>query len=121
MISLDREKSLAYLIGEAKRRSDTMRWWPMMRCFSPCRTDDGCRGSVVPLSQAPAGRRLLVQRIEGGRNLCARMAALGIYPGAEVEVLCAGCDRPCLIKVHGSTLSLGAGVSNKILVCGQPA
>lgn len=99
-----------------------MRWWSMTtRCCSPCRSDEACRGSMIPLSQAPSGKRLLVQRIEGGRNLCARMAALGIYPGAELEVLCAGCDRPCLVKVHGSTLSLGAGVSNKILVCGPSA
>ncbi len=98
-----------------------MKGWSMFKCFSRCGTEGVGRDSVVPLSQAPAGRRLLVQRIEGGRNLCARMAALGIYPGAELEVLCAGCNRPCLVKVHGSTLSLGAGVSNKILVCSRPA
>ncbi len=98
-----------------------MRWWFMSRCGSPCARDKVCPAPVFPLSQAPSGKRLLVQRIEGGRNLCARMAALGIYPGAELEVLCAGCDRPCLVKVHGSTLSLGAGVSNKILVCAGSA
>lgn len=98
-----------------------MKGWSMFKCFSRCETEGGFGDSVVPLSQAPAGRRIVVQRIEGGRNLCARMAALGIYPGAEIEVLCAGCDRPCLVKVHGTTLSLGAGVSNKILVCGRPA
>ena len=70
----------------------------------------------VPLSQAQPGKRLKVRRIDGGRRLCARMASLGIYPGAEVELICAGCNCPCLVKVHGSTLSLGAGVSSKILV-----
>jgi ferrous iron transport protein A len=44
------------------------------------------------------------------------MAALGIYPGAELELLCAGCDSPCLVRVRGGTLSLGKGVSDKILV-----
>ncbi|ROR01832.1 FeoA family protein [Desulfosoma caldarium] len=96
-----------------------MRWWSMtMQCCSSHPRDESFRGSTIPLSMAPSGTRLLVRRIEGGRKLCARMAALGIYPGAELEVLCAGCDRPCLVKVHGSTLSLGAGVSSKILVCG---
>lgn len=98
-----------------------MRWSTMTQWCSPRGSDGGCSGRMMPLSQAPSGKRLLVQRIEGGRNLCARMAALGIYPGAELEVLCAGCDRPCLVKVHGSTLSLGAGVSNKILVCPHSA
>lgn len=98
-----------------------MRWWPMKRCVSPCPNGELCANSAIPLSQAPSGTKLLVRRIDGGRHLCARMAALGIYPGAEVEVLCAGCNCPCLIKVHGSTLSLGAGVSNKIYVCGHSA
>jgi ferrous iron transport protein A len=44
------------------------------------------------------------------------MAAMGIYPGVEIELLCGGCGCPCLVRVHGGTLSLGAGVSEKILV-----
>lgn len=72
--------------------------------------------NVLPLSDAPAGKPLKVKSIGGGRHLCARMAAMGIYPGVEMEVLCAGCGSPCLVRVHGGTLSLGAGVSRKILV-----
>ncbi|WP_170920256.1 FeoA family protein [Desulfacinum hydrothermale] len=79
--------------------------------------ENGC-GKLIPLSHARSGSRLKVRRIDGGRRLCARMAALGIYPGAELELVCAGCDCPCLVKVHGSTLSLGAGISRKILVSG---
>ncbi|NLI82377.1 MAG: ferrous iron transport protein A [Deltaproteobacteria bacterium] len=71
---------------------------------------------VLPLSRAPQGCRIRVEGIDGGRQLCARMAALGIYPGVEMELLCASCGSPCLIKLRGSTLSLGAGVSEKILV-----
>lgn len=98
-----------------------MGWWTNGRgCFGLMSRESGCDG-LVPLSHARPGTRLKVRRIEGGRKLCARMAALGIYPGAEVELVCAGCDCPCLVKVHGSTLSLGAGVSNKILVSGLSA
>jgi len=71
---------------------------------------------LLPISHVEPGRRVKVKRIEGGRNLCARMAALGIYPGSELELLCAACDAPCMVRVHGGTLSLGAGVSRKILV-----
>lgn len=70
----------------------------------------------LPLSHVQVGKRVKVKKIQGGRHLCARMAAMGIYPGVEVELLCAGCDSPCLVRVHGGTLSLGAGVSQKILV-----
>lgn len=77
---------------------------------------DGEGGSLVPLSHAAAGKRVKVASIAGGRCLCARMAALGIYPGVEMELLCSGCGAPCLIRIHGGTLSLGAGMSEKILV-----
>ncbi|MCE5242141.1 MAG: ferrous iron transport protein A [Desulfobacteraceae bacterium] len=72
--------------------------------------------SALPLCNARSGRRLKVACIEGGRRLCARMASMGIYPGVEMEVLCSGCGSPCLVRVHGGTLSLGAGVSEKIMV-----
>ena len=89
--------------------------WKQKDCSPCCKTDvsDLC---ALPLSDARAGQRCKVAGIEGGRHLCARMAAMGIYPGVEMEVVCAGCNRPCLVRVHGCTLSLGAGLSDKILV-----
>ena len=82
-----------------------------------CTCEADARGSSsTPLCQAPSGERLKVKCIEGGRQLCSRMAAMGIYPGSEMELLCSGCGCPCLVRVHGSTLSLGAGVSEKIFV-----
>lgn len=70
----------------------------------------------IPLADARPGRRCRVASIEGGRNVCARMAAMGIYPGVEMEIICSGCHSPCLVKVHGGTLSLGQGVAEKIMV-----
>lgn len=81
-----------------------------------CGRDRANGNGLLSLAEAKPGRPLQVKLIEGGRSLCARMAALGIYPGVELELLCSGCGAPCLIKVRGSTLSLGAGVSNKIKV-----
>lgn len=75
-----------------------------------------CCAVSLRLSDAPAGTRLKVASIAGGRRLCARMAAMGIYPGVEMELVCAGCGSPCLVRVHGGTLSLGAGISQNILV-----
>jgi ferrous iron transport protein A len=83
------------------------------KCCNPTRF---AGGQSLALNSAPAGQRFKVTAIDGGRHLCARMAAMGIYPGAEMELVCAGCGSPCLIRVHGGTLSLGAGVSDKILV-----
>ncbi len=78
--------------------------------------ESGSAASVTPLSSARSGGRVKVKCIQGGRNLCARMAALGIYPGSEIDLVCSGCGCPCLVRVHGCTVSLGAGVSEKILV-----
>jgi len=81
-----------------------------------CSGMDGGDSCALLLSDARAGQRCKVAGIEGGRHLCARMAAMGIYRGVEMEVVCAGCNCPCLVRVHGCTLSLGSGLSNKILV-----
>ena len=76
--------------------------------------DRGC--DRTPLCHAKAGKKVKVACVEGGRKLCSRMASMGIYPGAEVEIVCGGCGCPCLVRVSGATVSLGAGISDKIFV-----
>ncbi|MCX7822466.1 MAG: ferrous iron transport protein A [Syntrophobacterales bacterium] len=71
---------------------------------------------LKPLSVADPGKKFKVCRILGGRSACARLAHMGIYPGVEVELLCGGCNAPCIVKVHNVTISLGHGISQKILV-----
>jgi ferrous iron transport protein A len=93
----------------------------MFGCFGHkkqclCPRGQCSENALLPLADAQAGKRMKVSRVCGGRCLCAHMAALGIYPGTELELLCAGCGAPCLVRVNGGTLSLGAGVSQKILV-----
>ena len=46
--------------------------------------------------------------VNGDRRTCARMANLGLLPGTEVELLCSGGGRQCMIKVNGGTISLDA-------------
>jgi ferrous iron transport protein A len=69
----------------------------------------GC-GSV-PLCKAEAGKTVKVASVRGKREICARMAALGIYPGVELQLLCSGS-----VRVNGGVLSLGRDISDKILV-----
>jgi ferrous iron transport protein A len=76
-------------------------------CGSSC--DSECR--AMPLCQAKTGKRVKVTCVHGERGLCARMAALGIYPGVEMHLLCSGC-----VRVNGGILSLGKDISDKILV-----
>ena len=81
----------------------------------------GCRRRMhcdeeQPLAQAGCGRRLKVCRVGGGRGICARMASMGIFPGQEVELVCAADRSRCLIRLNGSTVSLGDGAAENILV-----
>lgn len=84
-------------------------------CFSS-NDGSGPNSARFPLCDLKSGGKVRVACIQGGRSLCARMAALGIYPGVEMQLLCSGCGCPCLVRVNGGTLSLGAGISDKILV-----
>ncbi len=70
----------------------------------------------VPLAEAGCGRRLKICRIVGGRRQCARMAAMGIFPGQEVELVCAADQARCLVRLNGSTVSLGDGAAENIVV-----
>jgi ferrous iron transport protein A len=67
--------------------------------------------ALMPLCKAEAGKKVKVAGVNGERGLCARMAALGIYPGVEMHLLCNGC-----VRVNGGVLSLGRDISDKILV-----
>jgi len=89
-------------------------WKLNQRCT--CKEMKTAHCTTHALCDAKAGKLLKVSGITGGRHLCARMASMGIYPGVEMELLCAGCGSPCVIRVHGGTLSLGSGISENILV-----
>ncbi len=72
---------------------------------------------ALPLSRACAHGRVKICRISGDRRLCARMADLGILPGREMELLCAGGGgHHCMVRVNGGTISLDSLTTANILV-----
>jgi len=73
-----------------------------------------CHEQRCPLSMAPDSRRLRICRVGGDRRFCARMAALGVLPGRELELLRGG--EHCLVRLNGGTVCLDQGVSEQILV-----
>ena len=56
-----------------------------------------------------------VQRIESGRQMLARINALGILPNAQLTVIQNTSCGPILIKINDSTVSLGRGIASKII------
>lgn len=70
----------------------------------------------MPLPEACCNGRMRVCAINGDRQTCAKMANLGVLPGSELELLCKGGGKQCMIKINGGTLSLDAPTAAHILV-----
>lgn len=69
-----------------------------------------------PLCRFQPGDRVRVEDLEGCRQARAKLYAMGLTPGTELEVVSAG-RGPCRLKVRGTDLVLGHGLSRKIFAC----
>jgi Fe2+ transport system protein FeoA len=85
-----------------------------------CRRNKQCgeqaHQAATPLSESCCSSRMRVCAVTGDRQICARMATLGILPGSELELLCKGDGQHCMIKINGATISLDALAASAILV-----
>lgn len=70
------------------------------------------------LAMALPGQRLRITGHRGGRMLRARLLALGLNMGQEVEIL-QNNRGLIIIGINGSRIALGRGISQKILA--EPA
>ncbi len=70
----------------------------------------------MPLSQVNEGTRAVLKSIDGGRQLRGRLAALGLLPGAELEVVQNSGRGPFVLAVRGSRIVIGRGMASRILV-----
>lgn len=97
------------------------------RVFSPGRTQDGgaprnghneqgSAASIISLRELPAGDTGRVMELTGGHGLVARLAALGLTPGALVTVLQNPGHGPLIVLVRESRLVLGRGEAGHVAV-----
>jgi ferrous iron transport protein A len=70
----------------------------------------------MPLSALSEGRRAILKSITGGRQLRGRLAAMGLLPGAELEVVQNSGHGPFVIMVKGSRIVIGRGMASRIEV-----
>jgi len=70
----------------------------------------------MPLSAVAVGQRVRVRTIDAGGGLEARLAAMGLLPGVELEVIRNPMSGPFIIEVKGTRLVLGRGMARKIEV-----
>ena len=83
---------------------------------SPQQADKPGATSDVSLAEAPLSTPLKVTGITGGCQSQTRLAALGILPGEQVEIIQRDNGGPLLLDVKGTRVALGRGISSKVLV-----
>jgi ferrous iron transport protein A len=71
---------------------------------------------IRPLSMVGAGETVKVARIQAGRGLNSRLAAMGLVPNAQVTVVSNAHPGPFVVMVKQSRMMLGRGMAHKIMV-----
>ena len=71
---------------------------------------------AMPLAMVGPGRRVRLVAIDAGRGLQARLAAMGLVPGVDLEVIRNAMCGPFIVAVKGSRVMLGRGMAHKIIV-----
>ncbi len=71
---------------------------------------------LIPLSEIETGSRVRLVSIHGGHNVTRRLAAMGILPHTELEVVKNDHPGPFIIRIRGARIALGRGVAGKLLV-----
>ena len=68
------------------------------------------------LMELKPGKKAIIQRLEGGRAIRSRLAALGFTPGAALTVIRNSDYGPLLVSLRGSRIALGRKEADHILV-----
>ncbi len=71
---------------------------------------------AMSLAMVETGRRVRLIAVDAGRGLQARLAAMGLVPGVEIEVIRNTLRGPFMVAVKGSRVMLGRGMAHKIIV-----
>jgi len=70
----------------------------------------------VPLALLRSGTTATLRAIRGGCGLRGRLCALGLIPGARIEVVRNGGGGPCVVSVGGHRVVIGRGMAMQIEV-----
>src|SRR5512140_2517606 len=70
----------------------------------------------MQLMELEPGKKAIIRRLEGGRTVLSRLAAMGFTPGAAVTVIRNNEHDPLLVTLRGSRVALGRGEAAHITV-----
>jgi len=71
---------------------------------------------VKPLSKVDTGETVRFVRVDAGRGLNSRLAAMGFVPNTAITVVSNNHPGPFVIIVKDAKMMLGRGVAHKIMV-----
>jgi len=71
---------------------------------------------IRSLATVKSGERARLVRVDAGRGLNSRLAALGFVPEVEITVVSNGHPGPFVVLVKDVKMALGRGVAHKIVV-----
>jgi ferrous iron transport protein A len=74
---------------------------------------------LKPLSRVAEDSTVRIVSADCGRGLCARLASMGLRPGARLRVVKSVGPGPLVVAIGQSRLGLGRGVADKILVASE--
>ncbi len=83
-----------------------------------------CKGAPKPnadrlvlLNELQPGRAGVIIEIIGGRGICNKLQAMGLYIGSRVRRVAGALGRgPVVVEAHGAQFAVGFGMANKIIV-----
>jgi Fe2+ transport system protein FeoA len=71
---------------------------------------------MMPLTMVHEGGRAILRSIGGGRQMRGRLAAMGLLPGTELEVIQNSGKGPFIVAVRGSRIVIGRGMAARMEV-----
>ena len=83
---------------------------------SPCSAQWKMEVATMPLAMAKAGQRVHLVDMDVGHDLQARLTAMGLIPGVEIDVVRNSLHGPFIIAIKGCRVVLGRGMTQKIMV-----
>jgi Fur family ferric uptake transcriptional regulator len=87
-----------------------------MEMYGICEQCMSRRLDLIPLSEAPRGERLVVARLDGGPMARARLLAMGLRVGDEVDVITNSGHGQLVLGLDYKRIVLGRGLAHKLMV-----
>jgi Fe2+ transport system protein FeoA len=70
----------------------------------------------MPLTNVEPGKRVYIIGLNAGQAMQGRLAAMGLLPGVQIEVIASSAWGPIIVAVKGSRVILGHGMAQKVMV-----